>query len=204
MKFGKKKAPPTKESLAKLRNSVAMLEKREEFLQKKMDDEMKLAKAKLAKKDKKGAMAHLKRKKNYEAQVDKIQGSRLTLETQMMTLESASVTSESLKAMQHGQKSMKKLNKQMKIEKVEASLDQIRDQIEDHEEVSLAMSEGIGQNDMLDMGELEDELAELEMEGLDEELSLPSAPSSTPSRGKAQKTKSEAQELRELEAMMAL
>jgi hypothetical protein len=72
-----------------------------------------------------------------------------------MTLENASVTSESLKAMQHGQKSMKKLNKQMfvfidicvvvvnaihfpvvfrKIEKVEATLDNIRDQIEDHEE----------------------------------------------------------------------
>ena len=30
-------------------------------------------------------MAHLKRKKNYEAQIEKIQGSRLTLETQMVS-----------------------------------------------------------------------------------------------------------------------
>lgn len=45
-----------------------------------------------------------------------------------------------------------------KIEDVEATLDTIRDQIEDHEEVSLAMSEGIGQNESLDMGELENEL----------------------------------------------
>ena len=51
-----------------------------------------------------------------------------------------------------------------KIDQVEATLDQIRDQVEDHEEVSLAMSEGIGQNDFIDEGELEDELAELEME----------------------------------------
>jgi hypothetical protein len=51
-----------------------------------------------------------------------------------------------------------------KIEDVESTLDQIRDQVEDHEEVSLAMSEGIGQDAFLDEGELEDELANLEME----------------------------------------
>mgnify|MGYP001293345280 CR=1 FL=1 len=77
--------------------------------------------------------AHLKRKKAYEAQIQKIQGSRLTLETQMvtrknrslaltltlsaehaqMTLENANVTVDALSAMKSGQKSMKKLNKQM-------------------------------------------------------------------------------------------
>lgn len=177
--FGKSKAPPPKESLAQLRNSVSMLEKREEFLQKKADQEVELgacprnfaccalfcaaraatrrdapasgrrstrrrrrdvggarlgfatrvagatgcaapspqalraaatqilvrfgalrltrshtlarthahsfaAKQKLAAKNKTAAMAHLKRKKNYEAQIEKIQGSRLTLETQMV------------------------------------------------------------------------------------------------------------------------
>ena len=76
--------PKTKESLEKLRNSVALMEKREAFLQKKADDELKQAKAKLAAKNKKAALAHLKRKKNYEAQIEKIQGSRLTLETQMV------------------------------------------------------------------------------------------------------------------------
>eukprot|EP01108_Squamamoeba_japonica_P004022 TRINITY_DN320_c0_g1_i9.p4 TRINITY_DN320_c0_g1~~TRINITY_DN320_c0_g1_i9.p4 ORF type:complete len:115 (-),score=52.55 TRINITY_DN320_c0_g1_i9:975-1319(-) len=112
-------------------------------------------------------------------------------------------------AMKHGQKSMKKLSKNMKIEDVEATLDNIRDQVEDHEEITLAMSEGIGQNEMLDEGELEDELAELEMEGLDSQLdslSMPATPSATPtSSGKAKaKGKSEADELRELEAAMAL
>lgn len=100
-------------------------------------------------------------------------------------------------------------NRNRKIEDVESTLDQIRDQIEDHEDVSLAMSEGIGQNESIDMGELENELAELEMEGLDSQLSkMPSTPSSVPA-GKAgakqpAKGKSEAQELKELEKMMAL
>lgn len=101
-----------------------------------------------------------------------------------------------------------------KIEDVEATLDQIRDQVEDHEEVSLAMSEGIGQDAFIDEGELEDELANLEMEGLDEQmnqLSMPATPTSAPSGGKGKapaakggKVKSEADELRELEAAMAL
>ncbi len=75
------------------------------------------------------------------------------------------------------------------------------------------MSEGIGQDAFIDEGELEDELANLEMEGLDEQmtsLSMPSTPSSAPSAkakapaGKGGKVKSEADELRELEAAMAL
>ena len=99
-------------------------------------------------------------------------------------------------------------NTARKIDDVEATLDNVREQVEDHEEVTLALSEGIGQNEMIDEGELEDELAELEMEGLDGELeglSMPNAPSTTPSAGKSKaKKKSEADELRELEAAMAL
>ena len=88
--------PKTKESLEKLRNSIALMEKREAFLQKKADDELKNAKAKLAAKNKKAAMAHLKRKKNYEAQIEKIQGSRLTLETQMVCLRCVEANIQSL------------------------------------------------------------------------------------------------------------
>ena len=84
-------------------------------------------------------------------------------------------------------------------------MDQIRDQVEDHEEVSLAMSEGIGQNDMIDESELFDELAELEMEGLDDQLSqlsMPSTPSAAPQARSSKK--SEADEMRELEMMMGV
>ena len=75
--------------------------------------------------------------------------------------------------------------------------------------MTLALSEGIGQNEMIDEGELEDELAELEMEGLDGELaglSMPATPSTAPSGSSSSKSKkkSEADELRELEAAMAL
>jgi hypothetical protein len=56
------------------------------------------AKQKLAAKNKTAAMAHLKRKKNYEAQIEKIQGSRLTLETQMVKNFALNVSSSNIAA----------------------------------------------------------------------------------------------------------
>lgn len=53
--FGKKKqAPPPKESIAKLRETLDMLEKREQYLQKKMDKEVGEAKKFMAQKNKRG------------------------------------------------------------------------------------------------------------------------------------------------------
>ena len=53
--FGKKKeAPNAKESITKLRETVDLLEKREKFLQSKIDKEVAEAKKKLQAKDKRG------------------------------------------------------------------------------------------------------------------------------------------------------
>jgi charged multivesicular body protein 4 len=53
--FGsKKKAPAPKESIAKLRETLDMLEKREQFLQKKMDKEVAEAKKFMQQKNKRG------------------------------------------------------------------------------------------------------------------------------------------------------
>ena len=50
---------------------------------------VKEAKVKMAKGDKKAALFAMKRKKLYEAEVDKIQNVKMTLETQVINLESA-------------------------------------------------------------------------------------------------------------------
>ena len=53
--FGKKKTtPPPKESIAKLRETLDMLEKREQFLQKKIDGQTAEAKKFMAAKNKRG------------------------------------------------------------------------------------------------------------------------------------------------------
>jgi charged multivesicular body protein 4 len=51
----------------------------------------------------------MKRKKLYEAEYDKIQNIKMTLETQVIGLESAAQNAETFKAMSQGTKTMQKI-----------------------------------------------------------------------------------------------
>jgi charged multivesicular body protein 4A/B len=55
-------------------------------------------------------MMALKRKKAYEGQVDKIMGSRMTLEQQMMAIETANINLETMNAMKTGADAMKAIH----------------------------------------------------------------------------------------------
>jgi charged multivesicular body protein 4 len=206
----KKKAPSTADSLTKLRNSVTMLEKREDFLLKKMELETKKAKDALGKGNKKLALSHLKRKKTYESQVEKCGNARMTIESQMMALENASVSVEAMDSIKAGNASLKAIQKNMSVDTVEETMDEVRDRVEDQDEISAALGSNIT-GEYFDEDELEAELAGLATDDLDSELaaldaklgSMPSAPSSTPATSTSMK-KSEEDELRELEAAMAL
>lgn len=52
----------------------------------------------------------LKRKKAYEEQTNKIMGSRMTLETQVMAIESANINLETMNAMRTGAEAMKQIH----------------------------------------------------------------------------------------------
>ena len=52
----------------------------------------------------------LKRKRAYEDQVNKIMGSRMTLETQVMAIENANVNLETMNAMKAGADAMKQIH----------------------------------------------------------------------------------------------
>ncbi len=60
---------------------------RENHIQKKIKAQLLDAKAKSAAKDKRGALFALKRKKMYEGEVNKLNGARMTLESQVNALE---------------------------------------------------------------------------------------------------------------------
>jgi len=208
--FGKKKqAPPPKESIAKLRETLDMLEKREQFLQKKMDKEVGEAKKYMQQKNKRAALMCLKRKKTYESQMEKISGARMTIEQQVMTLEGANVSLEAMNAMKMGAQSMKTIHKDMSIDSVDDTMDEIREQMDIANEINDAISQPLG-GDVLDEDELLAELEDLEQEGLDEVLlgagpmkapmtALPNAPTKMPMR----KAVDEDAELAALEASMA-
>lgn len=133
--FGKAKSKTTaKDAIYKLRETLGMLEKRQTFLETKAENELKIAKAN-ATKNRRGmylvmkkcflvqqkeltfytlvALMALKRKKAYEANIEKINGARMTIETQMMAIENANVNLETMGAMRAGAEAMKNIHGSM-------------------------------------------------------------------------------------------
>ncbi|KAI9503444.1 ESCRT-III subunit protein snf7 [Coemansia spiralis] len=164
----KPKATP-KDAIITLRENLSMLEKRESHLQTKIDLELKRAREN-ATRNKKAALAALKRKKLLEAQIEKISGSRMTLEAQVMTIEAANVNLETMRAMQKGAEAMKGIHRDLDVDKVDETMDEIREQMDLANEVSEAISQPQMFGMELDEDELNAELEELEQEELDKRL----------------------------------
>ncbi|CAG8467917.1 8321_t:CDS:2 [Paraglomus occultum] len=203
------KANP-KDAVLRLRETLSMLEKREAFLQNKIDSELKTAKLN-AGTNKRAALMALKRKKQYMNQIEKISGSRLLIDTQVMAIENANVNLETMKAMQVGAEAMKSIYGSMDINTVDDTMESIREQMDLAEDISNAISVPLGV-DFLDDDELAAELEELEQEALDNQLLGAEAPPVTvPNLGRtepvvrnpAQDIDEEA-ELADLRAAMAL
>lgn len=169
--FGKKKptaapAPLPVDTIKLLRDNLLVLEKREEHIQKKIEMALTEAKQKSAKKDKNGALFALKRKKMYEAEVSKLQGARITLDSQILALESAAVNIETFKAMKSGANAMKGLRGDIDADKVDDIMDEIQEEKDIHDSISEAISRP-GQ-DLFNDEELLEELAELDALDMEE------------------------------------
>lgn len=130
-------------TIVKLRESIANQEKREEHIQKKIDTMVTEAKAKMAKGDKKGALFAMKRKKLYEAEADKIQNVKMTLETQVINLESAAQNAQTFQALQQGSKTMQKIRTDVGIEKVDDVMEGIREEMELAQEINEAIAQPV-------------------------------------------------------------
>ncbi|KAI9317694.1 Snf7-domain-containing protein [Dichotomocladium elegans] len=168
--FGKAKAKTSaKDAIYKLRETLDMLEKRQAFLEAKANNELKTAKLN-ATKNRRVALLALKRKKAYENNIEKINGARMTIETQMMAIENANVNLETMSAMRAGAEAMKNIHGSMDINKVDTTMDDIRDQMDIANEISEAISRPVGMGEELDEEELLNELEELEQEELDSKM----------------------------------
>jgi len=184
--FGKAKtaapaAPSAKDSIMTLKNTLDTLEKRQTHLEKKIEAQLQEAKAKSAKKDKKGALFCLKRKKMYEAEVNKIQGAQMTLTQQIMSLESASINMEVFKGMKTGANAMKRIHGEMNVDKVDDIMEEINGTMDTANEISQVISQPIG--DQLDEDDLLNELNELQEEELESKMldvSVPAAATTVP------------------------
>ncbi|KAL5636219.1 hypothetical protein ACGC1H_004887 [Rhizoctonia solani] len=204
-----------RDAIVNTRQHLAVLDKKEENLQRKIDEELKKAKAN-AVNNKTAATAALRRKKVHEAELEKLYGQRMTLETQLNAIENANLNAETMAAMKQGAQALRDIHGNLTIDKVDSTMDQVREQMELTEEISQAISNPLNMGVELDEDELKDELAELEQEELNDRLmGADRAPLHTPAvttgpstvsagRSKAEEEDAEERELRELQAALAM
>ncbi|KAG0144464.1 hypothetical protein CROQUDRAFT_624609 [Cronartium quercuum f. sp. fusiforme G11] len=202
-----------RETIVELRQHLIMLEKKEDHLNKKIEDELRKAKAN-ATTNKRAATAALRQKKLYEQELDRLAGRRMTLETQVNAIESANMNLETMQAMRRGADVLKGIHGNLNIDKVDATMDSIREQMDLTNEISDAISNPVGMGQELDEDEIKAELEELEQDELKNRLvgadsvpiHSPGQPIATSSRTAAQRQQEEDEdaELKELQAALAM
>ncbi|KAK1795658.1 hypothetical protein P4O66_001150 [Electrophorus voltai] len=163
------KSPSPQEAIQRLRDTEDMLTKKQEFLEKKIDQELLTAKRN-GTKNKRAALQALKRKKRYEKQLAQIDGTLSTIEFQREALENANTNTEVIKNMGFAAKAMKAAHDNMDIDKVDELMQDITEQQELAQEISDAISKPVGFGEEFDEDELLAELEELEQEELDKNL----------------------------------
>ncbi|XP_053494096.1 charged multivesicular body protein 4b isoform X2 [Ictalurus furcatus] len=206
------KAYSPQEAIQRLRDTEEMLTKKQEFLEKKMEQELLTAKRN-GTKNKRAALQALKRKKRYEKQLAQIDGTLSTIEFQREALENANTNTEVIKNMGFAAKAMKAAHDNMDIDKVDELMQDMTEQQELAQEISDAISKPVGFGEEFDEDELLAELEELEQMELDknlleiggpENILLPNVPStSLPSRPAKKKEEEEEDDMKDLEAWAA-
>ena len=200
--FGKKEDKPLTagEAIHKLRETEEMLQKKQDFLEKKIEAETAIAR-KHAKTNKRLALQALKRKKNHEKKLQQIDGTLTTLEYQRDALDSATSNAAVFKTMGEAAKALKKAHSDMDVDEVHDIMDDIAEQHEIANEIAEAISNPVAFGGAIDEDDLEAELAELEgeleleeQEELDKELlkvgptpELPEVPAAEPAKPEAAK-----------------
>ncbi|CAE6434389.1 unnamed protein product [Rhizoctonia solani] len=197
---GKKDTRQTaRDAIVNTRQHLAVLDKKEENLQRKIDEELKKAKAS-AVNNKTAATAALRRKK-----------------TQVLNaIENANLNAETMAAMKQGAQALRDIHGNLTIDVVDSTMDKVREQMELTNEISEAISNPLNMGVDIDEDELKDQLAELEQEELNDRLmGADRAPLHTPAvtagpstvsagRSKAEEEDAEERELRELQAALAM
>lgn len=115
------------------------------------------------------AKAALRRKKAFEHQLEQTSAQMMTVEREISSIETANINKETLDAMKGAQQAMKKIHGDLSIEKVDQTMEDLRDQHAIGEEIADALTQG-NQLQGLDEDELDEELAELQQEELDNKM----------------------------------
>lgn len=115
------------------------------------------------------AKAALRRKKNYEHQLEQTSAQMMTVEREISSIETANINKETLDAMKNAQQAMKKIHGNLTIDKVDQTMEDLREQHAIGEEIAEALTQG---NTMtgVDEEELDAEFEELQQAELDRQM----------------------------------
>lgn len=183
------------QSLQILKQKMENIEKRQQFIEKKINAQVQIAKEKSKAGDKRGALFALKTKKLYEQEVAKLDNSILTLQSQVMAIESASVNMDVVSGMQVGHNALKQMQKQMDVDKLQDLQSEIQETMEDANEINNIIGQPMGGAEHYDEDELMNELQEFEANELDSALDKDLEElKSVPAPGKKASTKKKVEE----------
>lgn len=204
----KEKTPSTEDAIQQLREMERLLETKQEYLERKVEGELRLAKLNGIK-NKRLALQALKRKRRYEKQLQQIDGTLATIEMQREALEGVHTNTTVLKTMKLAADALKNAHRTMDVDKVHDMMDDIAEQQDIAKEITEAVSNPSAFAGCdVDEEELERELEELNQQILDSELldagpspiSLPHVPNEKIQEQVADQQKSEEDE--DLEKLM--
>ncbi|XP_053201998.1 charged multivesicular body protein 4c-like [Panonychus citri] len=180
-------------AIQKLRDTEEMLLKKQEHLEGLIKEQETIIRAN-GTKNKKIALAALKRKKRIEKQLETVEGTLTTLENQKDALENVNTNVEVLKNMGMAAKALKTVHSNMDTDKVEDLMDEVREQQQIAEEIVHVITDHSGYGQQIDEDDLLKELAEMEQEELDRQLldagGLPVAPQTDPRGATSSSSKS--------------
>ena len=208
--FGKKKnveVNPQK-SISDLKDILETLEKREKFLELRINNLKTSAKNALKEKNKRKAMLFLKKTKLNEKQLESIYNKRELIDVQILTIEQSLNDKHFIKAMKQGKDVIKGIVKDVNVDSVDELMDDITEGISMVNEFSDALKNPVGP--VMDEEELLDEL-EKEMNEKDEVEKIENKLKKEPEVSSVQQLplvkknedKTVENEMKELEQMMA-
>jgi charged multivesicular body protein 4 len=172
-----KKASPTPsvsstEAIQKMRTTLDILSKKEAHLESRMQQENSAALA-CASSNRSAALLALHRKKLLAKHRDQTRAARFNLELQLMAIENATLNLETMEAMRQGSLAIKALHGAVSVERVDETMEEIREQMEVAQEISEAIASPLGAGGLgivVDEDELDAELEALQQEQLDKAL----------------------------------
>lgn len=174
------------EAINKIRGTLDILSKKEAYLEQRMAAEQNVA-LQQAKGNRSAALQALQRRKLLQSQCERIRAARFNLELQLLAIENATLNLETMEAMRQGSQAIKALHGAVSVERVDDTMDEIREQMDVAREIGDAIASPLGANAgalggiIVDEDELDAELEALQQEALDHQLlAAPTIPTKSP------------------------